>query len=168
MAVVGKLGTEVAWRYGQRILQLLGEADMDQTELCRLAKVKARTLTRDLTLDRPPRGAKVRARIERMESVLGGAIWPPPAERQDGVLDRLNINQQERKVVVQPYDFKKKALIQIGLSRHELSVLLDALEEGDLDIKTLAAHLEKADEYAAKAQRHLMGKIEINDKGEKV
>lgn len=112
-------------------------------------------------------------RIAKLEKALGGPLLDEH-ERETAEMNRIGespapYNNREPDRVVQPYDFKKKALIQIGLARHELSAILTALEEGvEMDPDTLAEHLEKADAFSAKAQRYLMGKIRVNDRGEPV
>ena len=69
---------------------------------------------------------------------------------------------------VQPLDFKKEALDAVGRSRHYIAALLARVKRGNLKTMELVEALESADREAADAQRHLMGQITLNDRGETV
>lgn len=162
----GKTATE---GFGARILRLAGKRKL--TEVAESAGLPYRLVWRwSQRGDRPP---GMDDRIVKLERALGGPLLDEH-EREGADVNRIGespapYNDREPKRVVQPYDFKKRALIQLGLARHELSAILAAIDEGvELDPETLADHLEKADAFSAKAQRYLMGKIRVNDRGEPV
>ncbi len=80
------------------------------------------------------------------------------------VMSTYTLREPDR--YVQPLDFKKKALNTIGRARNGLAVILAMLEENIVDPREFARIIEKADSDCSVAQRHLLGKILLNEKGE--
>lgn len=151
--------------FGRRILQLLGERQLSLREAHRRSRIPYRTLQNWVKREDPPRSDL--DRVARLEAVLGGSLTEE-SEPMKINESRLPYGEEPRRYV-QPLDFKKRALDDVGRARHELSAVLALIEEGASPVsQEVAEHLEKADFYCSKAQRRLMGKIKVNDQGEPV
>jgi len=158
----------VAEGFGDRILRLAGERSL--ADVAKVAGLRYGLVWRWTRRPDPPKG--MRDRIALLERALGGPLIDDEDQPEKGETEMLNEPrlpyERDPERYIQPLDFKKRALDEVGRARHELAAALAAMQEGMSDPRQIATLIERADEYAAKAQRHLLGKIKVNDQGEKV
>lgn len=164
---MGKTVAEPKRKFGERILQLFEESDLPSlAEAARQARLPPRTFRNWLGRDTAPRGDI--ERVHRLEQVLGGTILRDSQRGEEMFHEsRMPFGEKPRRIA-QPLDFKKQALDAAGRARHYLAILLERVNDDEISTSEIMEAIEHADREMADAQRHLLGKIKINDRGEKM
>lgn len=171
--------TATAAHFGARLMQLLGDRSI--ADAVRETGIQRWVWDKWKKRADPPQGQRLI--IQTAEKWLGGrltnddgTVAADPIETLGGIEmreNRMNYGEESRRrrVVIQPLDFKKKALDATGRARHRISRLLarfDDVKEISPTEQEIIEALQDADNELARAQSHLMGQIPVNDEGEPV
>jgi len=147
--------------------------DRSLVDIAKAAGLRYGLVWRWTQRDEPPRGMS--DRIARLESALGGSLVEghelDAQKGAEAVIDESRLPDQDgpgSERYIQPLDFKKKALDEVGLARHELATAIAAIQDGMYDMRAIGAFLESADQHASLAERHLRGRMKIRGKGERI